>query len=121
MQIRIKRGRTKRWIVTVKVNGVPRDISGDGFWFTVKTRYSDADAAALFQLTNGNGISKYDAPNGKILISVDPADTAGCPSQRTVYQYDLTMQYPTGETYTVSEGPFAVEPDITNSTVSNTW
>jgi len=117
MQIRIKRGRTKRWIVTVKVGGLTRDVTNDTFWFTVKQRFSDADNAALFQLTNGSGISLYDPTHGQILVAIDPGNTDGCPSQRTVYQYDLSIKYASGQKYTLSEGSFAVEPDITNSTM----
>jgi len=117
MQIRIKRGRTKRWIVTVKVGGVPRDVSDDTFFFTVKERFSDTDDAALFQLITGEGISLYDPTHGKILVTIEPGDTQGCPSQRTVYQYDLSILYDSGEKYTLTEGSFAVEPDITNATM----
>jgi hypothetical protein len=117
MQIRIKRGRTKRFIVTVKVGGVARNVTNDTFWFTVKSRFSDLDNAALFQLTNGSGISMYAPTLGKILVAIEPGDTDGCPSQRTVYNYDLSVAYQTGEKYTISEGAFAVEPDITNSTM----
>ena len=101
----------------MKVQGVTRDVSADTFWFTVKERFSDSDVAALFQLTNGSGISMYDPTHGKILITIDPGDTQGCPSQRTVYQYDLSILYDSGEKYTLTEGSFAVEPDITNATM----
>lgn len=117
MQIRMKRGRTKRWIVTVKVGEIVKNVTEDLFFFTVKARYSDADNVALFQLKNNSGISMYDPTHGKILISVAPEDTEDCPPQRTVYQYDLSMVYVSGEKYTITEGTLAVEPDVTNSTM----
>jgi hypothetical protein len=113
----MKRGRTKRWIVTVKVAGEVRNVTWDTFFFTVKQKFSEADNAALFQLTLGTGITLYAPTLGKIMISIAPEDTENCPAQRTVYQYDLSIVYNTGEKYTLTEGTLAVEPDVTNSTM----
>ena len=119
--IRIKRGRTRKWTYIVSdTNGI-RDITNDHLWFTVKTRASLADNAALFQLTIGSGITLTDPTNGTFTVEVSPARTWNCPAKRTVYVYDLTIEYATSaERYPLDEGNFVVEPDVTNTTYSGT-
>lgn len=118
--IRIKKGRTKKWIVTVKEGGIARNILSDKFWMTAKDKFTDADNAALFQLTLNDGLSFYNATLGQLQVEVAGSKTTSCPDKRTVYHYDLVVMYPTGEMYPLSDGEFAVEPSVTSATTSYT-
>lgn len=118
--IRIKRGRTRKWTYIVSDSSGVRDITDDHLWFTVKSKVSDADNEALFQLAIGSGILLTDPTAGTFVVTVAPNLTWDCPSKRSTYVYDLKIEYDTGEIYTLDEGSFVVEPDVTNTTYSGT-
>ena len=113
---RVYRGRSKLWTGIVSVAGVGRDLSNDQIYFTVKSNYSQTDGQALFQHTITSGITITDTTNGVFTYGVLPGDTDACPAARTVYRYDLTIIYQSGDRYTLDEGTLEVNPDVTSAT-----
>lgn len=105
------RGNTKKWTAALKLGGLPLNLTGaTGLWFTA--RRAPGANPPVFQKSIGAGIAVTDAAGGIASITLQPADTAGLPSQQVQLSYDLEYEAG-GEVYTVAAGRILVEPDIT--------
>lgn len=96
-------------------NGDPLELTDALVWFTVKRRYGDDDDAALLQKTTVEGIELGGDP-GSATVTIEPADTAGCPDHMTRYVYDIQVKTLDGVVSTPVRDTFTVWPDVTRST-----
>lgn len=91
-------------------------ITGYAIWFTAKPNISLPDGGSgVIQKTIGNGITVIDAIEGKIRITILPADTAGI-NLETKYECDVQVKSPTNEIFTVARGTVTVSIDVTQAT-----
>lgn len=103
--------------VTVKNRrtGAPIDITGDTFYFTVKSNPEEADVDAVLQTSVV--AAGVDATNGVVIIPVSADDTALVPP--STYFYDIvwirTVSYP-GKRVPVQDGSVSFEPSVTHAT-----
>lgn len=65
--------------------------------------------ANLFEKDLSDGI---DLSSGDLTVTIDPADTEGCPDQRTAYAYDIAVTEADGTVSTAQRGLFIVLPDV---------
>lgn len=103
--------------------------TGPKLWFTVKDSRADADADAVMQLTEHDGllviegeeatagfgsITVDDVEAGNVIVALSPAMTALL-SSRTDAIYDVQV-YESGRVRTLRSGSFSVLADVTRST-----
>ena len=100
-----------RFRVTITKNGVPVDITGATFTFSVK--WATTDAAPIFTRTLGSGITVVVAADGTLDILIASANTASLPSYTVILPYDLEMVEAGGLISTPLIGSLTVVPDIT--------
>src|SRR5512136_2445520 len=72
------------------------NITGCSFWFTAKRKVSDLDAQAIFQKTEGSGITITNGAGGLAEITLLEADTKSLANARTTLLYDLQMKTAAG-------------------------
>ena len=84
-------------------------------WFTLKEKYSDADASAKIRLDSSNSseIDIYDAAGGKCYIKVKNTHTQNLTPG--AYVYDVQVKRSNGDIGTVLWGTFAVVDDVTRA------
>ena len=82
-------------------------------YMTCKRYKNDADAAALFELLLGAGITITDAPNGKFTIVIPKAAT-GSPPCEVPYFYDVVIEL-NGARQTVMSGTLTLRENITDA------
>lgn len=101
----VTRGDTRELDRQLFMQGLPIDLEQASVTFTVD---------GLFSKTLGNGIELVSdsGDSGYIVITIDPADTEGCPDWRTAYRYDVEVE-DTGIVTTPLSGRFVVVPDVT--------
>jgi hypothetical protein len=82
----MRRGDTAGWnLAVVDTTGAPFDLTGYTLWFTAKRAITDADADAVFQLTNGAGITVTNAAGGLAAITPRRADTSSLTEDVRLY------------------------------------
>lgn len=82
----MRRGDTSGWsALAVQPDGSPLDLTGYTLWFTAKRAIADTDAQAVFQLTNGAGITITDAAAGAFAINPRRADTSSLTEDVRLY------------------------------------
>lgn len=97
----LRRGDTTGWdLAVVDTAGAPFNLAGCTLYFTAKRLLTDADAAAVFQLTNGAGITITDAAGGLARITPRRADTSSLTEDVRLF-VDVQISRGTDETYTV--------------------
>ena len=101
--LRMRRGDTAGWdLAVVDTTGAPFDLTGYTLWFTAKRAITDADADAVFQLTNGAGITVTNAAGGLAAISPRRADTSSLTEDVRLYvDVQLSSVGAPDATYTV--------------------
>ena len=94
------------------------DLTGSKAWWTAKNNVVVQDNEAVFQRTStpANGIVFTDAVQGKLRVTIDPANTRAMPDQVTALVYDLQIQTPAGAIVTLEMGTMVIVPDITRAT-----
>lgn len=111
--IRMVRGDTYVFDVSVQLDGAPYNLAGVSLVMTGKWAHDDADADAIFQKTIGNGIVVTDAANGLLEVTIAHSDTYTLPpASSLVLVYDIEMRDGT-KVYTISRGDLVVIPDVT--------
>jgi hypothetical protein len=108
----IRRGTLEYRDFAVTTDGVATDLTGYTQWFTVKRRLADADAAAVFQLTNGSGITVVSAIGGTGTLTVLPAHTAGLANVRQKFYAEHVGQSPSGQVFPLESGVVIVLPSV---------
>ena len=123
MELLIYRGRTNKINIWVTQGGgigsdqEAYDLTGCALWLTAKSQITDADPAAVFQLSTGAGsISITSAINGQAQAVISPADTDSMPYARKKIDFDLQLKTSDGEYWTIAKGVFVVDPNITRRT-----
>lgn len=114
------RGDTMVMSMTIVNDGIPQDITGGTFWFTAKNRLSDEDTAAVFEKTNGDGITLTDPTHGVARIELVPADTEDMvisDSRGVNLYWDIQYKNVGGKVYTVARGLLTVYADVKNEIV----
>lgn len=98
--------------------GQPFNLTGSKAWWTAKDNAVVQDDQAFFQRTStpANGIVFTDAVQGKLRVTISPANTRGAPDQPTGYVYDLQIMTTGGAIVTLEMGTLTVTPDITRIT-----
>ena len=96
-------------------NGDPLDITTGDLWFTAKSSARQSDVDAVFQKTNGDGVSIVDGPNGLATVTLSTEDTS------TVYApsylaWDLQYVTTGGQPTTLLAGTLLIKADVTRST-----
>ena len=91
----------------------PQDITGWDLWLTGKTAKTDLDAAAVFQLTIGSGITVVSAAGGTAPALLANDDTSGLSDDSTVLYVDLQAKDGSGDIHTLQAGLITVYADIT--------
>ncbi len=116
--IRIARLESRKWACTVTVDGVAQDLTGCGLAFTVKTKLTDTDGQAVFQLTKGNGITVTNTSGGLynlVISSTNSASVAKSTKQQQFF-YDHRIQLTDGAIKVLESGDFIITPNATDST-----
>ena len=90
------------------------DITGAAIYFTCKRYKNDPDAAALFQLTVGHGITIAVGTNGFFTVVVPQADTAGLPVG-IPFWFDCVIEPAAGGRQTVLNGTLTLKANVTDS------
>ena len=102
-------------------NQLAVNITGYKFWFTMKSAFTDLDAAAVLQFSTTVGDNANDdAVNGICFISVPASQTKTIPTGS--YYYDIQQKTATGGLTTVLppiaeyKDKITVIPEITKAT-----
>lgn len=112
--LKMVRGDTYSFRVTITQNGEAVDITGGSFTMTAKWEITDADANAVFQKTSPSGGIVLTTPaSGVITVTLDPADTNSLPLHKVSLFYDIEFIDSSGDVYTVLYGTLSVVPDVT--------
>lgn len=109
------RGDSYEFRVTITLDGDTVDITGGDFTMTAKWDVADSDANAVFQKTVGDGITLTDPTNGVITVKLEPADTNSLPLHTVDLFYDIQYIDTDGDVHTVLNGTLQVQPDVTTS------
>lgn len=115
--LRGRRGDHIRLEVVVSRNGEPLDVGAGGvsLWFTAKTSiaYADDDPTTI-RKTLGSGIVILDGAAGKVLVTLDPSDTADLVAD-TVYTCDIQLKEADNTITTIASGILLVVLDVTRA------
>jgi hypothetical protein len=115
LDVEFRWGNRRRINFLVTLSGVAQNIAGWSFTFTAKRSLRDADAAAVFQLTLGSGLTITDAPGGALQAIIQPSHTTATlnPYDRVELQADLKAVDAAGNPYTLLSGTLTVLPAVT--------
>lgn len=109
------RGDTREWsFAVIDENKAAVNVSSATGFFTAKYNMADADAIAVFKLTETTGITFDAGAGGTGSIKLLTANTSGVPDVRTVLVFDFQVKV-SGNTYTVARGNITVDPDVTTT------
>ena len=108
--LRMVRGETKIVTGTIEQDGAALDITGASIAFSVKWAYTDA--ANIFQLTVGSGITVNSAPAGTVTITIAASNTSTLPLSTVNLKYDIQLTEAGGNVYVVARGDLVVEPNV---------
>jgi hypothetical protein len=114
--IRMIRGDTYGFTLRVIQAGESFDITGATFWMTAKWHVTDADGAAVFQISTADDMAILDPENGRVGVTIKPSKTIGLPASKIDLSYDIQMKTSTGDVHTVLRGTLVVTPDVTITT-----
>jgi hypothetical protein len=93
---------------------VTGSLVGSKIWFTIKTRESDADSAALLQLnTVTGGVVIDDATHATVTLTAAQTELL---TPGTKF-YDMAVLTSGGKNYTAVKGRFIVVSDVTQTRV----
>lgn len=117
VQLVMKRGDSALWdFVATYPSGAPLVLTSATVWMTAKNQLSDADVAAVFQVsTTGGQITLTDAPNGKFRVQLTPSNTNTLTKDTNLF-WDVQVKDASGKIYTVADGTLLVKLDATITT-----
>lgn len=96
--------------------GDPYPLTGKDMWVTGKLGLLDDDAEAVFQKTNGAGITVRGSPEEHIAeVRLIAADTADLPGSETHLVCDAQVKTEDNEIWTIAFGTLTVLPDVTQA------
>lgn len=100
--------------------GPPQNVAGWFMWCTLKNNYADPDNANIGQATTGTSTPPtqivYIQPlSGIVQITFSPLVTYALPDTPSRLRYDVQVQDPSGNIFTVEEGDVTVTPDVTRA------
>ncbi len=98
-------------------DGDPIDLTDCTVTMTAKESYTDSDGAAIFQKTDGDGITVVSAVNGVITVDLEPGDTSSLTGRNVRLVYDIQVQTDAGRVSTPVRGRLTVQPDVTTTIV----
>ena len=101
------------WVLTFNIQtsaGAPEDITGNEYWFTLKSLIDDTDANAALQVGPATAGSP-NAANGILTITIAPEDTINLEAK--TYFYDLQEVNTSNEITTLLIGKVKVVKDVT--------
>lgn len=101
------------WILTFNIQtsaGAPENITGNEYWFTLKSGIDDTDANAALQIGPATAGSP-NAANGILTITIAPEDTINLEAK--TYFYDLQEVSASNEVTTLLIGKVKVVKDVT--------
>jgi hypothetical protein len=109
------RGDTYTFDAAIILNGAAVDLTGGTVRMTAKWSVSNADNAAVFQLTSvgSDGITITDAAAGEIRVTISSARTTSLPARKVELPYDIQFVNSLGSVFTVLYGTLTVVPDVT--------
>lgn len=114
LNLKMVRGDTYTFSASIILNGDPVDLTGGTVRMTAKWSASDADNAALFQLSSpASGIVITSAVDGDITVTVASALTTSLPAKKVELPYDIQFVDAGGSVFTVLYGTLTIVPDIT--------
>jgi hypothetical protein len=111
-EIRLARGDSlKKQFTVLDAQGVAVDISGGGGAFTIALTPT---SAALVAKTQGSGIAFVtDGTDGKIEVTLAPADTDTATTPAGVYYYEVAARAATvADQFTVARGRLVLEEAV---------
>lgn len=117
MNLRMVRGDTISFNISIVLNGLPVDITNGVLRMTAKWSVTDEDADAIFTKTSTpvDGIVITDAVNGLATITLSPADTINLPDHTVTVPYDVQLDI-LGAIFTVLLGNLTILVDVSNQT-----
>lgn len=114
LNLKMVRGDTYQFDATIMLDGVPVDLTGGTVRMTAKWAVSQADNAAVFQLSSAtSGITITDAVNGEISVTITPSNTSSLPAKKVELPYDIQFVDSTSNVFTVLYGTLTIVPDVT--------
>jgi hypothetical protein len=113
--IRIVHSEDLTFTATIYLNGAVVNLDGATFYFTAKWEYSDADADAVFQLTNGSGITITNPAAGSISVEIPSLATSSLPYSLLRLPYDLLIVTSEGTRGFPLRGTLIVSPNVTRT------
>lgn len=94
---------------------VPINLTGASIWWTIKVRQTDPDAAAIAQLTIGNGIVVTGSPtDGTATAMLPNTDTEDLDAPISLY-YDVKVKESSGVYSVPIFGPLILNAPITDA------
>lgn len=106
------RGDTVEWDETITTDSGPVDLTGLGVRFMLKKSYSDANGAALANLTLGSGLTLVGpAANGVVHVKVPPAATSALENRNQVLLWEIQLEQGT-DRWSVQKGRWYVTPEV---------
>src|SRR5215831_777731 len=93
--------------------GLDDPITAEKAWFTAKRNTRDPDSDAIIALDSANMPGKVQISSGKVLVNIDPADTASCLDRLLLY--DLQIRETSGTISTVERGFIQLIGDVTRT------
>ena len=115
--LRIPRDRNSEIDMTIlQEDETPYDLTGLTVYFTAKWNPRDANASAVFVLSNGaeTGITLTDADDGQIRVAITPAKLTSVPYYEVSLYYDLVVKDGTSY-YDAGRGRLTVLPNVYRS------
>jgi hypothetical protein len=115
--IKMIRGDTYSFSITVVNNNVPVNLTGGKLRMTAKWNYIDLDASALFALYSpASGIVFSNPSVGEATITIPSSSTSSLPAHEVRLPYDIQFTSSAGSVYTVMSGLLIVSPDVSITT-----
>ena len=109
------RGDTVTYTLSFKdKDGTPIDISGHIFWFTLKTKLEDADAAAVFQ-KQITFPADTESQNGRGNLSLSSIETGDIPPGDYYYDFQKVIPGNPPIVYTYVRDKISVLQDVTRT------
>ena len=106
MRVKIRKGDTKSYEITVKRDGSVEDITGWTFYFTAKAKMEDADSAAEIDIK----VTDHDDPTaGESTLTLSSDDTNITPG---TYHYALDYKTDDDEVGSLAVGKLTVEQTV---------
>lgn len=99
--------------LAVILDGEPVDLTGCTLKMTAKYDPKDSDVNAVFQLTNGSGITITSATSGLATITIAANKTSTLPASKTILYVDIQLTQADTSVKTIYYGKLIIVPDVT--------